>query len=148
MSYDTIEAAVLTQITAITGYSTANVKRGDWRHLGHGKALAIVLVPGPFRQRDGALTGMSDITWTVDVELYVLWTGEQDTTLSSLRAERQKILDRINQYPFLGATAGVMTAMVVTGGPVEPFQSPDGAMFWRQVLSLEVREANTFARAE
>ena len=130
------------------GYDTDNVKRGDWRHLGHGKALAIVLMPGPFRQTPGSLRDLTYIVWTVDIELYVLWTGEQDTTISSLRAERQKILDRINLFPHLNATAGVMDAMVVTAGPVEPFQSPDGAMFWRQVLSVEVREANTFTRSE
>ena len=148
MSYDTIEAALLTQIQALDAYDTANAKRGDWRHLGHGKTKAVVLVPGPFTQEDASLRNHTRIRWTIDVELYILWTGEQDTVLASLRTERQSILDRVNLYPYLGGTAGILGALVTGAGSVEAFSSPDGAMFWKQVLNCEVVEDNSFVRQE
>lgn len=148
MSYDTIEAALLTQIQALGNYDTTNAYRGDWRQLGHGVTKAVVLVPGPFTQEDATLRNHTRIRWTADIELYVLWAGEQDTTLSTLRTERQSILDRINQYPYLGATSGVMGAIITGAGPIEAFSSRDGAMFWKQVLTCQIVEDNSFTRQE
>ena len=148
MSYDVIEAALLTQVIALADFDANNAKRGDWRHLGHGKAVAVVLVPGPFQQEDATLRNHTRIRWTTEIELYVLWTGEQDTVLASLRTERQSILDQVNLYPYLGATSGVMGAIITSAGPVEAHTSPDGATFWKQVLNCEVLEDNSFARME
>lgn len=148
MSYDTIEAALLTVLKGITGYDATNTSRGDWRILGAGKLKAMVLVPAGFRQEDGSLRELTFIEWTAEIHLYAMFDGEEKTTLTTLMAERQKVVDEVNKWPFLNAAAGVMGAIIADAGPVETFQATDGAAFFRQVLACRVREANTFVRSE
>ncbi|KKK83252.1 hypothetical protein LCGC14_2795270, partial [marine sediment metagenome] len=105
----------------------------------------------PLGPLDGVPASVKDhnlVTWNTDIELYILWDGEQDSTVATLKTQRQLIMDEVNKFRKLNATAGVLKALVVSGGDVEPFVSPDGATFWRQVLVCETQEDEEFTRSE
>lgn len=146
MSYALIQAGYATVIKKLTGYDGDNVKEGDWRIMGHGKASFVVLQPGTFQQREAGLRNTNEIVWRTNIELYVPYDGEGYTTLATLIAERQKIIDVINLWPHLGAVSGVMDAMIVGGGEVE--RTTEGRQFYRQVLVGETVESVTFTRSE
>ena len=148
MSYVTVEDALATLLKTITDFDSANVSQGDWRILGHGKAKAVVLMPGPFAREPSTVRDHNLVTWNTDIELFILWDGEQDSTVAALKTQRQLIMDEVNKFRKLNATAGVLKALVVSGGDVEPFVSPDGATFWRQVLVCETQEDEEFTRSE
>ncbi len=148
MSYATIEAALSSVIQKITDFDGNNVSQGNWLILGHGKAKSVVLMPGPFTQEDSSMNGHTLITWIVDVELYILWSGEQATVVATLKTQRQLIVDEVNKFRKLDATSGVLNAIIQDGDAVEPFQSPDGAMFWKQTLRCQVLEDEDFTRSE
>ena len=148
MSYSTIEAALSTLIQTIADFDGDNVSQGDWRILGHGKAKAVVLMPGPFARVPASIKDHNLVTWNTDIELFILWDGEQDSTVATLKTQRQLIMDEVNKFRKLNATSGVLKALVVSGGDVEPFVSADGATFWRQVLVCETQEDEEFTRSE
>ena len=146
MSYAIIEAALSTLIQGLSDYDSDNVKQGDWRWMGAGKTKGVTLTPGGFSQVDGTLRDMALVTWTIRVELYVAWDGEQNTTVATLKTDRQSIIDRVNQYHKLDGTSGVMNAIIRSAEPIEEFYG--NTNFWRQVLSCEVLETATFTRQE
>ena len=146
MSYETIEAALSTLIQTLTGYSSTNVKQGDWRWMGVGNTKGVTLAPGSFTQVDGSLRDTALVTWTIRVELYIAWNGEQNTTVATLKTDRQSIIDVVNQYHRLNGTAGVLNSIIRTADPIEEFYG--NTNFWRHVLNCEVQEMATFSRAE
>ena len=48
MSYEACENALKALIEGVDGYSSSNVSQGDYRVLGKGKMVAVVLNPGSF----------------------------------------------------------------------------------------------------
>lgn len=148
MSYATIEAALSSVIQKIADFDGDNVSQGDWRILGHGKDKAVVLMPGPFTRVPSVVQNANLVTWSVDIELYILFDGEHSTTVATLKTQRQLIMDEVNKFRKLDATSGVLSAIIADGDEVEPFVNPDGATFWRQVLRCSVEENETFTRSE
>lgn len=148
MSYELIEAGVSTVIKKIVGFDGDNVSQGDWRILGHGKAKAVVLMPGRFNRIPGTVQNNNQVTWDVEIELYILWDGEQDTTVATLKTQRQAIMDEVNKFRKLDGVSGVMQALVSDGDVVEPFISPNGATFWKQTMICQVLESESFTRSE
>lgn len=148
MSYATIEAALSSVIQKIADFDGDNVSQGDWRILGAGKNKAVVLMPGTFTRVPSVVQNANFVTWSVDIELYILWDGDQATIVATLKTQRQLIMDEVNLFRKLDAAAGVLSAIIADGDEVEPFVSPDGATFWRQVLRCSVEENETFTRSE
>ncbi|MDD4984190.1 MAG: hypothetical protein PHQ43_00175 [Dehalococcoidales bacterium] len=145
MSYSTVETALATVIKKATGYSTTNVASGDYRVLAKGNAKAVVLQPGSF-EREYVSTQYMRSAWAINVELYVLWGGEQSTVAGNIRTERQALIDKIDQYPTLDSATGVVRAILKSAGPPEIWQV--GAMqFWKQIMVCQVEERTTVTYA-
>ena len=145
MSYDIVQTAVATVVKKITGYSASNVFEHDWRPLAQGQAFLVVLKPGPFSQQEPVLRGATIVNWVTNLELYVLNTGEQNTTIDTLITEREKLLTIFNQWPHLGGTSGVLDCLALSGGEVETIE---GTQWCRQVLIVRTTEAQSFTRNE
>lgn len=145
MSYATIQTAIATVVKKVTGYGTANVLEHDRRVLGVGQALAVVLWPGQFQQEDASIRDNSFIRWNTTLELYVLYDGEQESTLDTLIAEREKMIDIIHKWPHLDGTAGVLNCRIISGG--EP-GVVEGSQWYKQDLTVETWENQSFTVAE
>lgn len=146
MAYAVLQTALAGVIQKITGYDANNCVENDIRALGHGKDLAVVLYPSSMTQRLMTVRDSTVIDWQCDVHLFVNWDGEQSSSVASLMAERQKILDEINKWPFLDAQSGIQEVMVISMGDVEEVRY--GSLWLRQILTVMIREMNTFARSE
>ncbi len=146
MSYDTVQAGFATVIKKIAGYDADNVKEdADWRILGHGKTQGAVLFPGPFEQRENTILNSTLVTWQVQIHLFVLYDGEVSTTLVTLTAEREKIIDEVNKWPNLAAVSGVMNAMIRSGDI--PGKIENGRVYVQEMTGTAL-EAKSFTRSE
>jgi len=138
MSYSTCENALETIIKQVTGYSIANVTKGDYRILGHGVSKAVVLVPGAFT-RNAAAESWLRTAWIANIELYVPFTGDISTIASSIRTERQAIIDEVDKYPTLNSATGVVLARITGGGEPEMWVIGN-KNFWKQILNCSIEE--------
>ena len=85
MGYKNIENALATVIKLLAAYDTTNVSQGDYRILGSGKTLAIVLQPGAIFDRIVfAAPRRIHTTWIVKLELYIGFKGEIATVADEI----------------------------------------------------------------
>jgi len=146
MSYVTAENALITILTGLAGFSTANVKAGDYRCLKAGITKAIVLQPGPFTHNSQANQYLRT-QWTINIELYIPFGGEMSTVASNIRTVRQAVIDHIDKYPTLNGASGVVLALLQGAG--EPEVRNDGRQYlFRQVMALLGEERGTVSYAE
>jgi len=138
MSYTIIEAALSTVIQKLSGYSSTNVACGDYRILGSGQDKAVVLQPGAFIRNQAAESWMRT-QWNINIELYIAYGGEISTVAGNIRSERQTIMDKIDQYPTLDGTSGVVLARLNAGNEPEVWQV-GAQQFWKQVLTCVIEE--------
>jgi len=146
VSYQTAENALETILKKVTGFDAANVKKGDYRILGHGKDKAAVLQPGPFT-RTSLAPGITNTAWVILVELYIAFKGEISTIASDIRTERQAIIDKVDQYPTLDRASGIVLGVVEAGDEPELW-AVGSRQYWRQILRVTVKEAGTITYAE
>ncbi len=146
MSYTTVEDALLAVVRSVTGYDTENSRVGDYRILGHGKGKAVILNPGPFR-RINESSGVIRTDWAVNLELYVAYSGDISDVAEDIRVERQAIIDKIDQYPTLNRAGGVLLGTLDTGAEPEVWQVGT-KRFWRQVMTVTIKEFATVSYAE
>jgi len=144
MSYVTCEDALETIIKTITGYSAANVSKGDYRILAKGITKAVVLQPGPFI-RESIANQYMRTQWTIQIELYVPFAGEMSTVAANIRSLRQTIIDTIDTYPTLD---NACVLAILTGAGEPEVWSDARKYLWRQVMSLMVEERSTVSYAE
>ena len=148
MSYNTVEAALLTTIQLMSEYSDTNSSRGDYRVLGQGVTFALILMPGAIRDRSVfASPRRVSTTWEIILDMYVHFTGEMDTTINSIKSERQSLMDHLDGYPTLSGQSGVVEAFIVGGREPEMWQG-EGADWWRQQLIYAVVEHTTITILE
>lgn len=140
MSYATIEAALATILKTISGFSASNVAQGNYRILGTGQTKAIVLMPGALTHRGESFGGFWRTSWGINLELYHLWDGEQSTMMTTIKSVRQDVIDRIDMYPTLDNTAGVIVGAVDSGQEPEIW-AVGNLQYWRQVIRLLVEES-------
>ena len=146
MPDDDAEKALETIVKTVTGFGATNVSRGDYRILGHGKDKAIVLQPGAFTRQNIA-PGIVNTAWVILVELYIAFRGEISTIASDLRTERQAVIDKIDAYPTLNKTVGIVLGALEAGDEPELW-AVGSRQYWRQMLRVTVKEAGTVTYAE
>lgn len=148
MSYDTIEAAVLTRVRNISGYSSTNTSEGDYRILAKGVSKAVILQPGAIRGRTKIATPRRlGTTWVVLIELFIPFIKEISDVADSIRTERQLIMDEMDKYPTLDQTTGVIHAWITSSSEPDGWQG-SGRRWWTQTLECEVTEHVTVTIAE
>ncbi len=149
MSYETMQTGLRNVITKIAGYSNNNVTLGDYRVLQRGGDKVVVLSPGPFTRERLDFAGGHQTNWDVIVELFIKY--KDDTQVhDSIRDERQNIIDKIDQYPFLDATSGCFHGMIVSGDKPAPVFGEDGSgpHYFMQEMIAKITEQTTVTEAE
>ncbi len=128
MSYEYCQERLATIIRTISGYGSANVGLGDYRILQGGNTKAVVLRPGTFTRGRASFGGGLDVNWSIILELFIKYQDDAQVT-NDIRDERQNIIDKVDQYPFLN-TAGTGTifhAMITSGAEPVPVFGEDGS---------------------
>lgn len=139
MPYEDIESGLAAVIATNADFSTSsNVVRGDWRVMAIGLNRIAVLSYGGHTREEFTLQRHLD-TWTVNVDLLVLYRGEQSLAHTDMIAERQKILDTVGQFPLLNGTTGVLDAAMTAPGTPEPI-SINRTSYLHQQLVCTVKE--------
>ncbi len=146
MSYTTVEDALKTLLQAVTGYSTANVTEGDYRILGTGQTKAMVLQPGAFRRTNSA-PGVQVTDWTVNVELFIPFQDEISTIAAAIRTEVAAIIAKLDAYPTLNRTSGVLLGAIESGDEPEVW-SVGSRRWWRQLMRVTIKEQSLVATSE
>lgn len=146
MSYVTAENALETILQGVTGFSSANIKKGDYRVLGAGLDKALVMQPGPFT-RENLSPGRVNNSWTINLELFIAFTGEVSTIATDIRTHRQNVIDKIDTFPTLNRAAGIMLGAVESGDEPELW-AVGSHQWWRQVIRVTVKEGVTVSYAE
>lgn len=113
LTYSEGEALALTQLQAVSGFSSANTSRGKWGLLNKGaSAFYGIIKPGPV-QTDFA-TGTAK-NWAYGTIIQV-WQRYKDdgTTLTDLEARVELVKARFDAYRKLGDTSGSIEDSSVT----------------------------------
>ena len=146
MSYSTIEAAVVTVIIKHADFSTTNCKARDIRPLANGLERVCRVSYG--NQTREELTIRSELyTWTLNIDVFVPWRGEDNVLQASLNTETQKVIDTLEAWPKLAATSGVLDSNVTSINKAEPLAEKMGS-YRGQRLIMEVQEEVTPSRSE
>lgn len=146
MSYATIEAGVVTVIIKHADFSTTNCKARDSSPIKKGLARVCAVSYGTHSKEEISIRSHIDI-WTLNVDVYVPWRGDNATHQASLNTETQKVIDTLSAWPKLDATAGVIDTNVLNAAKPFPLAEKFGS-YRGQRLSLEVQEAVTTTRSE
>jgi hypothetical protein len=147
MSYDVVETGLQGVIRKLSDYGTTNVSKGDYRILGAGVAKAVVLQPGPFIRNVAQAPRRLRQAWVVNLELFIPFTTELSDVASTLRTERQTIMDEVDKWPRLDATAGVIDAFIEGGGEPELWQG-ENRRWWVQKLRVTIEERTNVTLSE
>lgn len=126
MSYATGEAALATLIDSVSGWTSANIARQDWRILGRGINYAAILRPGPFTIDDSTLS-MKRYNWRTIIEVWARYID--DTVPTDLQGYAQAIITLLNTYPTMGGLSGVIWGALVGGGEMQERTLSNGSLW-------------------
>jgi hypothetical protein len=140
MSYDTVEAGLLSVIRLLANYSDTNSSRGDYRVLARGVERAVVLAPGSIPSRDViAAPRRVSTVWEILIQLLVPYGGEISTAAEKIRTDRQELMDHIDRYPTLNGVSNIVHAFVEGGRQPERWEG-ESRNWWTQTLTMRVIE--------
>lgn len=148
MSYDTIEAAWLTRVRAMSQFDTTNSGRAttSMLHTGAGAVYAI-LYPGEHLHDRMGMGGSQANTYRTRIQLWKPLI-EDGTTAQELAALAEDVRQELDKYHQLNGTTGVSNARITTTGAMEVRRLiKDGPIWYMVELVGECRyeESITFA---
>ena len=146
--YSDGEALILTQLQAVSGFSSANTSRGKWGLLNDGISRVYgILKPGSFSREQAA---MSVNLSTFKTIIQVWYRYKDDDTLTILESSVASIITRFDQYRKIADTTGtIVEAFINEGREVEEMWTKDGGLSWlKQDLIVEWQEYDGVFYAE
>ena len=146
--YSDGEALILTQLQAVSGFSSANTSRGKWGLLNDGVSRVYgILKPGSFSREQAA---MSVNLSTFKTIIQVWYRYKDDDTLTILESSVASIITRFDQYRKIADTTGtIVEAFINEGREVEEMWTKDGGLSWlKQDLIVEWQEYDGVFYAE
>ena len=148
MSYATVEADLLTVLRLHANYDGNNTAQGDYRQLARGGPRFVTLFPGAIPNRELIATPRRmGTTWEIQIQLFVPFTGEANTSNSTLITDRQDIIDHLDKYPTLNGSTGVVSALVTSAREPEPWRG-ESRNYWKTDIMYRVAERVTVTIAE
>jgi len=149
MSYSTVISSLQALLKTINGYSDNNVSNGDYRVLGKGNTKAVVLLPGSFANEHFTMKGQRKRIWNIIVELWIKYQDDVQAN-SDIQSQRQLIIEKIDSYPRLNKSSGVIHAIITSGGtPEKKFDETGGGPHWIvQPMICEVQELQQITEEE
>lgn len=146
MSFTTIVDAAVTTLTKHADYNTGNTRHGDSTMLAGGLTRAALLSYGGLTVSQWSLSHLL-YTWTINIDLMVLWAGSMVAFETSLATERQKVIDTFAAWPALVAATGVQGAFIALGNEPDLISERGGAYRGERLL-LTVEEVVDASRSE
>jgi hypothetical protein len=146
--YSDGEALILTQLQAVSGFSSANTSRGKWGILNDGVSRVYgILKPGSFIREQAAMSVNLSVFQTI---IQVWYRYKDDDTLTLLESSVSSIITRFDQYRKLADTTNtIVEAFVKEGREVEEMWTKDGGLSWlKQDLIVEWQEYDGVSYAE
>ncbi len=146
--YSDGEALILTQLQAVSGFSSANTSRGKWGILNDGVSRVYgILKPGAFSREQLAMAANVSVFNTI---IQVWYRYKDDDTLTLLESSVASIIARFDQYRKIADTTGtIVEAFVNQGREVEEMWTKDGGLSWlKQDLIVEWQEHDNVTYSE
>ena len=150
MTYALGEALILTQVQAVSGFSSTNAVRGRWNLLSSGKAKTYcILRPGGHEETQGGLGGFYHTRWTTIAELWV-HLKDYGADTATLEAARQGIIAKFRERRKAADTTGTIQDVTVrmSTDPFEMFPPSGKGAFLRQDLFIEWMEQTSVTLSE
>lgn len=154
MTYSAGEALILTQIQATTNFNANNTSRGNWTILSSGKSKSYCIIfPGEAEREQHSLgLGGSPMkyltTWQTVAQVWVHLKKYTNASLV-LQERRQEIIDRIDAWPRLADSLGVVQdAFVRSLGEITEQSNKNAPVFYMQELNIEWKEESNVTLAE
>lgn len=136
--YGAGEALILALVKTATGFSSSACTRGDWKVLNGGKAAAYAILR-PGRPGERIFEGHNLVTdsWTTVVEVWRRY-AQDGTSLTTLEADVEAILAKIDAYPHLNDKSGYVytSDAQVTGEPTEQWTRGGGPAWLRWIVTV------------
>lgn len=149
MSYLAGEALVLTQLQAVTGFSSTNTSRGKWGILNSGKSDNYGIVkPGAFSRTEIAMS--ANLTnWQTIIQVWQRYKDD-GVTLTDLETLTDAVISRFDQYRKLGDTTGAIVESFITGGgEAQEMWNKSGGLSWlKQDLIVTWQEHTNVSYSE
>lgn len=146
MAYSDIEALISTQIQNVTGYSSSNVTRANYKFLNKGNARTYaILRPGAFDRVQHGMGGAYLTTWTTFCEVWVRYKDDGES-MTELQSQVSGIISRFDAWTKAGDTTGnVQDCFVRSGGEPEEMWTNrgDGPSWLRWTLTIITAEQST-----
>lgn len=136
MSYETVEAALKTQLATIANLT---VVLNDATKIQGGSQKVAILKYGRFSQERFSHGGDHMLTWEIEIELYCRYVNDADTR-NNLRDVRNAVINRINAYPRLADASEVFDAFIVRGQKLPEAVTLGGAHYLGEQIICQVRE--------
>ena len=116
MNYDAGEAAISTLIQALTGYSSTNVRRGDWSNLNKGNSEnnVVIIQHQPSTGIMNTMGGGKQYTHYTRIELYRLINANTyGTAYTGHLAEVETVVNQLEKYRHLNDSTVCTDADIV-----------------------------------
>lgn len=149
MSYEVVEDGLRDVIRKLANYDSDNCVTGNYKPLGLGKRRVVVLQPGSVPSRSIVAAPRRIRTlWVINIELYIRFRTDVTTIADDIRTDRQEIIDQVDKWSKLDATAGVVNAFITSVDEPEMWRVGASRSWWRQVLRCEVEERASVTSSE
>jgi hypothetical protein len=145
VSYRSAEDEVIGFLATIPGLSPEQVSRSAATLLASGMQQFVATEYAGFRQEPLAGAGAVMQEWTLDCELYVAWTDDEQVA-EDATALRQNIIDYLARYPTLGSK--VYGAEVISGEVEKEPAETQVAKYRRESLRIRVQDQVDYVFAE
>ena len=136
--YATGEAAIKTLVQAVTGFTSAQVSRGNWKVLNSGAAAVYaVLLSRPDEPRTFTTPRTVLESWITIVQVWQRYKDD-GTTYTNLATAIENVLAKIDKYPHLGDTSGYVeeSTPTVEGEVQEMWRKGGGPAWLRQDIAV------------
>lgn len=140
MDYAAGEALILTQVRAVSGFTTGNAARAmvnGWKQLDSGSARNyVVLRPGPFERSRVSTGGLGGTSATIEnryvtfIEVWCRVGTDYPGALAQVIADEKAIAARLDQYRKAGDTTGDIFDVFMRSGE-EPLENDGKHWVWR-----------------
>ena len=147
MSLSAIQTAVQTQIQSVTNFGTANVAIGSYHQLNSGVKRAVVIV---FQEHEHQNIDFADVQniWRFQIHLFEKMDPDPQAAFTAFATDYDAIVTRFDQWPVLGATAGVLSAIITGGNDTGELVEMGGQQYLAWLMLLEIEERVAVTRQE
>ena len=112
MGYREVSEAVKNTLLLHTDFSDDNVAVSDYRVLGLGSNIAVVIMSSGAPQRQViAIPRKLAVNWNLSLEIYTPWREEQDVTFRLIEDNFTTVTDHLDGYPTLNRSSNIISAL-------------------------------------